>query len=145
VVRLPSSVHGEGDHGFVPALIRTAREKAVSAYIGDGNNRWAAVHKKDAATVYRLALEKGTAGARFHAVGDEGVRTREIAEAIGRGLALPVISKPADQAAAHFTWLARFFAGDVPASSQRTQQQLGWKPREVGLLADLVQGDYFKA
>jgi nucleoside-diphosphate-sugar epimerase len=144
VVRLPSSVHGEGDHGFVPALIRIAREKGVSAYIGDGSNRWAAVHKKDAAAVFRLALEKGPAGTRFHAVGDEGVRTRELAEAIGRGLALPVVSKPLAQAAEHFTWLARFFTGDVPASSARTQQQLGWQPRELGLLADLAHGHYFK-
>ena len=143
VVRLPPSVHGDGDHGFVPALIRIAREKGVSAYLGEGRNRWPAVHKLDAAHLYRLALEKGPAGAMFHAVADEGVPTRDIADVIGRHLRVPVVSKSLEQAAGHFAWLGRFFALDVPASSTRTQERLGWHPRQTGLLADLEQGHYF--
>ena len=144
LVRLPPSVHGDGDHAFVPALIHTAREKGASAYIGDGRNRWPAVHRLDAAHLYRLALEKGTAGATFHGVADEGVPTREIAEVIGRRLNVPVVSKSPEEAADHFTWLARFFALDTPASSARTQERLGWTPRQPGLLADLEQGRYFE-
>jgi len=144
VVRLPPSVHGEGDHQFVPALIRIAREKGVSAYVGQGRNRWAAVHRLDAAHLFRLALEKGPAGARFHGVADEGVPTRDIAAVIGRGLSVPVVSKPREQAADHFGWLGWFFAEDVPASSTRTQERLGWRPRQPGLLADLERGHYFK-
>ncbi|RKH59601.1 SDR family oxidoreductase [Corallococcus llansteffanensis] len=144
VVRLPPSVHGDGDQGFVPALIRTAREKGVSAYLGEGRNRWPAVHRLDAARLYRLALEKGLAGARFHGVAEEGVPTRDIADVIGRRLNMPVVSKPAEQAASHFAWLGRFFAFDVPASGTRTQEQLGWSPRQPGLLADLERGTYFR-
>lgn len=144
VLRLPPSVHGDGDHAFVPALIRTAREKGASAYVGDGRNRWAAVHRLDAAHLYRLALEKGPAGATFHGIADEGVPTREIADVIGRRLSVPVVSKSPDEAAAHFTWLARFVAADLPATSARTQALLGWRPRQPGLLADLEHGRYFE-
>jgi len=145
VVRLPLSVHGEGDHAFIPALIRIAREKGVSAYLGEGRNRWPAVHRLDAAHLFRLALEKGLAGARFHGVADEGVPTRDIADAIGRRLSVPVVSKSLNQAADHFSWLGRFFALDVPASSTRTQEELGWRPRQPGLLSDIERGHYFEA
>ena len=145
VVRLPLSVHGEGDHAFIPALIRFAREKGVSAYLDEGRNRWPAVHRLDAAHLFRLALEKGPAGARFHGVADEGVPTRDIADAIGRRLSVPVVSKSLNQAADHFSWLGRFFALDVPASSTRTQEELGWRPRQPGLLSDIERGHYFEA
>ncbi len=144
VVRLPPSVHGDGDHGFVSFLIRIARDKGVSAYVGDGRNRWSAVHRLDAAHLYRLALEKGPAGATFHGVADEGVPTREIADGIGRRLKLPVVSKSREEAAAHFSWLARFFALDIAASSTQTRERLGWRPREPGLSADLERGRYFE-
>jgi nucleoside-diphosphate-sugar epimerase len=144
VVRLPPSVHGEGDHGFVPALIRIARQKGVSVYPGEGHNRWAAVHRLDAADLFRLALEKGPAGARFHGVADQGVPTRDIADVIGRRLSVPVVSKSLEQAADHFAWLGRFFAADWPASSTRTQEQLGWRPRQPGLLSDIERGHYFE-
>jgi len=143
VVRLPPSVHGDGDQGFVPALIRIAREKGVSAYLGEGRNQWSAVHRLDAAHLYRLALEKGPAGTVFHGVADEGVPTRDLADVIGRRLGVPVVSIPVEQAADHFTWLGRFFARDIPASSTRTREQLGWNPRQPGLLADLERGHYF--
>jgi nucleoside-diphosphate-sugar epimerase len=144
VVRLPPSVHGDGDHAFVPALIRIAREKGISAYAGDGRNRWPAVHRLDAAHLYRLALETGPAGATFHGVADEGVPTRDIADVIGRHLNVPVVSKSPEEAADHFGWLARFFALDNPASSTRTQQRLGWRPRQPGLISDLERGPYFE-
>lgn len=145
VVRLSPSVHGDGDHGFVLRLIAIAREKGVSAYIGDGLNRWPAVHRLDAARLYRLALEKGSAGSNhYHGVADEGIATRDIAQVIGRQLNLPVVSKSSEEAAGHFTWLAHFFAMDAPASSKRTQQQLGWRPTQVGLIADLEHGRYFE-
>ena len=144
VVRLPQ-VHGDGDHGFVPRLIDLAREKGVSTYVGDGLNRWPAVHRLDAARLYRLAIEKASAGARYHAVGEEGVPLREIAEAIGRGLKLPVVAKSPEEAAARFGWLAMFAGADVPASSRLTQQRLGWQPTERGLMADLAQAHDFEA
>ncbi|WP_394840892.1 SDR family oxidoreductase [Pendulispora brunnea] len=144
LVRLPPSVHGDGDYGFVPALIRIAREKGISAYIGDGRNRWPAVHRLDVARLYRLALEKGPAGATFHGVAEEGMPTRDIAEVIGRRLNVPVVSKSRDEAAAHFGWLAHFFGYDNPTSSTRTQKQLAWVPRQPGLISDLEQGRYFE-
>jgi nucleoside-diphosphate-sugar epimerase len=144
VVRLPPSVHGDGDYAFVPALIRIAREKGVSAYVGEGRNRWPAVHRLDAAHLYRLAVEKGPAGATFHGVADEGVPTREIAEIIGRRLNVPVVSKSREEAADHFGWLGGFFAIDAPTSSAQTQERMGWRPRQPGLLADLEQGRYFE-
>ena len=144
VLRLPPSVHGKGDHGFVPRLISVAREKGVSAFIADGLNRWPAVHRLDAAHLYRLVLEKGTAGASYHGVADDGVPTREIAEAIGRGLNVPVVSKSSEEAAEHFGWIARFFAMDGPASSALTQERLGWSPVQPGLIADLNAEHYFQ-
>jgi nucleoside-diphosphate-sugar epimerase len=144
VLRLPPSVHGEGDHGFVPRLINIAREKGVSAYIGDGLNRWPAVHRLDAAHLYRLVLEKGSAGGCYHGVADEGVPTREIAEVIGRHLNVPVVSKSREEAADHFGWIALFFGMDRPASSARTQERLGWRPVQSGLIADLDAEHYFE-
>lgn len=143
VVRLPPSVHGEGDHGFVPTLISIARAKNVSAYPGDGSNRWPAVHRLDAAHLFLLALEKAPAGSVLHAVADEGVPTRDIAGSIGRGLNLPVVALPVEEASTHFGFLERFFSMDSPASSTLTQQRLRWHPVQPTLLADLDQGHYF--
>jgi len=144
VLRLPPSVHGNGDHGFVPQLISIAREKRVSAFIGDGLNRWPAVHRLDAAQLHRLVLEKGTAGATYHGVADEGVPTREIAEAIGRGLNVLVVSKSREEAADHFGWIGRFFGIDGPASSALTQERMGWRPIQPGIIADLNAEHYFE-
>lgn len=144
VLRLPPSVHGKGDHGFVPRLIGIACEKGVSAHVGDGLNRWAAVHRLDAAVLYRLVLENGSAGGRYHGVADEGVPFREIAQVIGRHLNVPVVSKSPEEAAAHFGWLAHFVVIDCPASSAKTQKQLGWKPRQAGIIADLDEEHYFE-
>ena len=144
VVRLSPSVHDTGDYGFVPFLISIARQKGVSAYIGDGYNRWAAVHRLDAAHLFRLALEKGERGAKYHGVGDEGVSFRDIAEVIGRQLTLPVVSKSPEEAATHFDWMGRFASLDMAASNALTQQRLSWKPTHKGLLTDLEEGTYFK-
>lgn len=143
VIRLSPSVHGDGDHGFVPTLINIAREKGVSAYVGEGRNRWTAVHRLDAAPLYRLALEKGSARARYHGVAEEGIPFRDIAEAIGRRLNIPVVSKSPEEAANHFGWFAPFAGIDCPASSKLTQERLGWRPVQTSLLADLEQGSYF--
>ena len=143
VVRLSPSVHDVGDHGFMPMIIGVAREKGVSAYIGEGSNRWAGVHRPDAARLYRLALEKGEPGWRYHGVGDEGVTTRELAEAIGRGLDVPVKSLTAEEAKSHFGWMAHFFGMTLAASNALTRERLGWHPTGPGLLADLDQGHYF--
>jgi nucleoside-diphosphate-sugar epimerase len=143
VVRLPPSVHGDGDHGFVPYLIGIAREKGVSAYVGDGLNHWSAVHRLDAAHLYRLALEKSSAGAIYHGVADEGVPFREIAEVIGRRLNLPVVAKSQKEANDHFGWMALFVGIDCPASSAQTQGWLGWRPTQPGLIPDLDHPHYF--
>jgi nucleoside-diphosphate-sugar epimerase len=145
VVRLPPSVHGDSDRGFVPRLIAIAREKGVSAYVDDGLNCWPAVHRLDAAQLYRLALEKGTAGARYHGVADKGVPFREIAEVIGRRLNVPVISKSPEEAAGHFGWISHFVSIDCPASSDETQKQLGWRPTHASLIPDIDRPTYFEA
>jgi nucleoside-diphosphate-sugar epimerase len=148
VMRLPPSVHGEGDHGFVPILVNLAREKGASVYAGDGQHRWPAVHRLDAARAYRLALEhlaseQAEAGARYHAVHEEGVPFRDIAEAIGRGLNVAAVSKSQQEAGEHFGWFAHFAMMDTPASSARTRETLGWQPKQHGLVADLAQSYYF--
>ena len=144
IVRLPPTTHGEGDHGFVPRLIAIAREKGAAAYLGDGNNRWPAAHRFDAARVYRLALEQGASARRYHAIAEEGVPFKTIAEVIGKRAAVPVVSKSADEAESHFGWFARFAAIDVPTSSAKTRALLGWAPKEKGLIEDLDQPYYFK-
>jgi len=145
VVSLAPSVHGEGDKGFVPRLITMAREKGVSAYVGDGSNRWAAVHRLDAARLFRIALESAPAGSQLDGVGDEGVPFREIADVIGRHLNLPVVSISREAADAHFgAFLGAVAARDLPRSSARTQELLGWRPVHPGLIADVEQ-NYFKS
>jgi nucleoside-diphosphate-sugar epimerase len=137
VVRLPPTVHGREQQGLVTPLIAVAREKGVSAYVGDGLNRWPSVHQLDAAQLFKLALEKGSAGARYHAVAEEAVPLREITAVIGRRLNVPVVSKSPEQAFDHFGWLGPFVGVDVPASSALTQERLGWRPVQIGLIADL--------
>jgi len=143
VVRLPPSVHGVGDHGFIPALIGIARAKGRSAYVGNGSNHWAAVHRLDAAQLYRLALEGAPAGTRLHGVDDEGVRFSDIAEVIGRHLNLPVTGLAPAAAQDHFGLFALFASMDITASSALTRKQLGWEPTHPALLADLEEGHYF--
>jgi nucleoside-diphosphate-sugar epimerase len=144
VVRLPPTVHGDGDHGFVPLLIALAREKGAAAFVGEGQNRWPAVHRLDAAHLYRLVLEKGDAGARYHGVAEEGVPFREIAGVIGHRLNIPVVSKTPEEAGNHFGWFAHFAAWDLPASSQRTREIMGWQPKQSGLIPDLDRPRYFQ-
>jgi nucleoside-diphosphate-sugar epimerase len=143
IMRLAPTVHGEGDTGFVAALTGIARDKGVSGYIGDGQNRWPAIHRLDAAHLFRLALENAPAGSVLHGVAEEGVTTRAIAEVIGRHLELPVVSVPSEDAGEHFGWLSKFLALNIPASSALTRQLLGWQPTHPGLLEDLEQGHYF--
>ena len=142
VVRLPQ-VHDPVKQGLITPVIHLAREKGVSAYVGDGLNRWPAVHRLDAARLYKLALEKHEAGSRYHAVAEEGISMREIAEVIGRGLKVPTVSLSPQDAAAHFGWLAMFAGFDMPASSAQTQKRLGWRPTGPGLIADLERMRYF--
>jgi nucleoside-diphosphate-sugar epimerase len=143
VVRLPPSVHGAGDHGFVPRLIGFAREAGVSAYVGDGQNRWPAVHRLDAARLYRLAVEKGAAGARYHGAAEEGVPFRDIAGVIGEGLGVPVRSVVGEAAASYFTWMMHFVSIDNPTSSVLTRDSLGWRPEGPDLLTDIRESGYF--
>ena len=144
VMRLPPTNHGDGDNGFMAAIVGIARDKGVSGYIGDGSNRWPAVHRLDSAHLFRLALENAPAGSTLHAVADEGVPIRAIAEVIGRHLDVPVVSIPAAEAAGHFTWLAGFLGADSPASSTLTRELLGWQPVQPGLIDDLEKGHYFR-
>lgn len=144
LVRLSPSVHGTGDKGFVAMLVGISREKGTVAYVGEGGNHWPAVHRFDAATLFRLALEKGEAGKRYHAVAEEGVPFRDIATALSKGLNLPLTSIAPDKAAEHFGWFANFAAIDVRVSSSKTQAELGWKPTGPGLIADIEAGHYFK-
>jgi nucleoside-diphosphate-sugar epimerase len=142
-VRL-SQVHDTVKQGLVTYAIHVAREKGISAYVGDGLNRWPAAHRLDTAHLYRLALEKQDGGVRYHAVAEEGVLVRDIAEAIGRGLNVPVVSIAAEEAAGHFGWLAAFVGWDIPASSAQTRKELGWNPTGPGLIADLDDMRYFE-
>jgi nucleoside-diphosphate-sugar epimerase len=141
-LRFAPTVHGQADHGFIATLAQVARERGVAGYIGDGASRWAAVHRSDAARLTRLALEKAPAGARVHAVAEEGIASRDIAAALGEFLGLPTVSVPVEDADAHFGWLARFFGMDVTASSARTRDLLGWTPTGPTLLEDIAGGAY---
>lgn len=143
VIRFAPTVHGAGDHGFVARLVEIARERGVSAYVGDGMNRWAAVHRDDAAALVARALQSAPAGSVVHATAEEGITARAIAEAIGRGLDMPVTSVAADEATDHFGWLGPFFAADLQGSSVATQTLLDWNPKHPGLIDDLDQGHYF--
>ena len=145
VVRLPPTVHGAGDTAFVPALIAFARERGVSAYVGNGANRWPAVHRHDAARLFCDAAEQARSGVRYHAVAESGIAFRTIAEAIGHGLGVPTRSVPNDRAEEHFGWLAMFAALDMPASSQWTRDTTGWTPHEEELIENMHSADYFDA
>jgi nucleoside-diphosphate-sugar epimerase len=144
VIRLPQ-VHDTIKQGLITYLVAVAREKGVSAYVADGSNRWAAVHRLDAARLYRLALEKGSAGDRYHAIAEEGVSLKEIAGAIGRGLNVPVVSKSLEEAKEHFGWLGSFAAMDLWASSAKTREELGWNPTGPSLITDLDNMQYVSA
>ncbi len=141
-LRFAPTVHGDGDHGFVSTIVGVAREKGTSGYVGDGSNRWPAVHRLDAARMVRLALEKAPAGSVVHGVGEVGIAARDIAEVIGAQLDVPVTSVAPDDAAAHFGWIGGFFGLDIPASSTLTQEMLGWTPTHPRLLEDLAAGYY---
>jgi nucleoside-diphosphate-sugar epimerase len=143
IVRLPPTNHGDGDNGFIATLVGIAREKGVSGYIGDGSNRWPAVHRLDSAQLFRLGLEEAPAGSTLHAVADEGVPVRDIAEVIGRHLDVPVVSVSPEDAGEHFTWMGGFLGLDAPASGALTRELLGWQPTQPGLIDDLDQGHYF--
>jgi nucleoside-diphosphate-sugar epimerase len=143
VIRFPPTVHGQGDHGFISVLVGIAREKGVAAYVDEGTNRWSAVHCLDAARLVRLAVLDAPAGSVLHGVAEEGIPTRTIAEAIGRGLDLPVVSVPAAAAAEHFGWIGWIFGTDASAASALTRKQLDWEPTQPGLIADLDAGYYF--
>ncbi|MET8807642.1 SDR family oxidoreductase [Streptomyces sp. NPDC004546] len=145
VVRLSPTCHGEGDNGFMSTLVAIAREKGVSGYIGDGANRWPAVHRLDAAHLFRLAVERAPAGSVLHGVAEEGVAIRDVAEVIGRHLDVPVVSVAPEAAAGHFGWMAGFIGLGLPASSTLTRELLGWKPTHPSLLEDLDKGHYFHA
>ena len=144
-LRFPPTVHGEGDHGFMAELVRVARATGSSAYIGDGTNRWPAVHRNDAAHLVRLALDHGPAGSVVHATGEEGVAARDIAAAIGSELDLPISSVAAEDAAAHFGWIGAFFATDMPASSALTRERYNWTPTHPTLIEDLEAGRYTRS
>jgi nucleoside-diphosphate-sugar epimerase len=143
VLRLPPTVHGDGDHGFMATLVKVDTDQGVSGYIGDGSNRWPAVHRFDAAHLFRLAVEDAPAGSTLHAIADEGVPIRAVAEVIGRHLGLALASVAPGDAAAHFGWLGAFLALDSPASSELTRELMGWQPAQPGLLDDLDKGHYF--
>jgi nucleoside-diphosphate-sugar epimerase len=145
IVRLSPTNHGDGDNGFMATIVAIAREKRLSGYVGDGSNRWPAVHRLDSARLFALALDDAPAGSTLHAVSDEGVPIRQVAEVIGRHLNVPVASIATEDAADHFTWLAHFIAMDSPASSALTRELLSWQPAQSGLLADLDEGHYFKS
>jgi len=144
IMRLPPTNHGDGDNGFMAALVGIAREKGVSGYIGDGANRWPAVHRLDSARLFRLALEKAAAGSTLHVVAEEGVPVHDIAEVIGRHLSLPVVAISPEDAGEHFAWLGAFLALDAPASSALTRELMGWQPTHPGLIDDLDEGHYFR-
>lgn len=143
VVRLPPSVHGEGDHGFVPLLITLARQKGLAAFVGEGRNRWPAVHRLDAAALFRLVAEQGRGGVSYHGAAETGLPFADLTATIGRRLGLPVQGLTGEAAAAHFGWFQHFAAMDNPCSSEWTQRELGWQPRRTGLLADVDQPGYF--
>jgi nucleoside-diphosphate-sugar epimerase len=140
VIRLPPITHEDGSGGFLGPLLQIAKDKGTAAYVGDGANRWPAGNRADAAVLYRLALERGEPGAAYHAVGDEGVATRDIAGAIGQRLSLPVEAVAPEGAVGHFGWLGMFVSVDMPATSHITQEKLGWKPTHTGLLTDIATG-----
>jgi len=144
-MRLPPSVHGDGDHGFVPMLIALAREKGVSAYIGDGGNLWPAAHRLDVANLYRRVIETGATSPRYHAAAEQGVPFRQIAEMIGKRLDIPVVSKSPEEAAMHFGWFAHFAAMNNLSSSEKTRRITGWAPKQPGLIADLDHPRYFES
>lgn len=143
-IRLAPTVHGDGDHGFIHRITQVASAKGESIYIGEGFNRWPAVHRRDAARLFRLALEKGVAGTRYHAVAEEGVEWKDIAEAIGKAAAIPTVSKTFEQAMAHFdgSFIGLVVSADNPSSSKKTQEQLGWTPTGPTLLTDIKAGVY---